>query len=211
MRVSALISIISSLSLVTWTISAAAATHSVPFLPHQATPFKALLQQEAVKALGKDAPIALLASMVEVESGWNPRALSPSGDAGLAQIHPSTARYLNHIRPGPGRGNPRDPKWALSAMSWYMWHLKGAIKGAANETEHVAMTLASYNGGLGNLLKERKMCAASKGCDPGKWFGNIERFKRRSARAFKENRSYVVKVFKRQAAYISWGPMVRAP
>lgn len=34
---------------------------------------------------------------------------------------------------------------------------------------------AGYNGGVGGVQRERRACALSSGCDPGLWFGNVER------------------------------------
>lgn len=33
---------------------------------------------------------------------------------------------------------------------------------------------AAYNGGPDDVQKERRACALTKGCDPGKWIGNVE-------------------------------------
>ncbi len=34
---------------------------------------------------------------------------------------------------------------------------------------------AAYNGGAGGVQQERRACALSPGCDPGQWFGAVER------------------------------------
>jgi hypothetical protein len=34
---------------------------------------------------------------------------------------------------------------------------------------------AAYNGGPGDLMRERRACKMTPGCDPGQWFGNVER------------------------------------
>lgn len=41
--------------------------------------------------------------------------------------------------------------------------------------ERLAMAFSAYNGGLGGVLADRRLCAATAGCDSGKWFDNVER------------------------------------
>lgn len=51
----------------------------------------------------------------------------------------------------------------------------GKITGAANPLEHSAFFFNSYNGGAGGMLKDRRLCKSTPGCDSSKWFGNVER------------------------------------
>lgn len=44
----------------------------------------------------------------------------------------------------------------------------------ADPHERLAMSFSAYNGGLGGVLADRRLCAKVKGCDPDRWFGNVE-------------------------------------
>lgn len=46
---------------------------------------------------------------------------------------------------------------------------------AATTTDRLAFGLAAYNGGVGGTLGDIKLCRATSGCDPGRWFGHVER------------------------------------
>lgn len=48
---------------------------------------------------------------------------------------------------------------------------------------------AAYNGGLGGVLNERRLCAARHGCDPDTWFGHVENHCLKSTRPLYGNRS----------------------
>lgn len=55
--------------------------------------------------------------------------------------------------------------------------------------ERLAMTDACYNGGCGDLRKERQVCALKKGCDASMWFGHVETTCVKSRRPLYGNRS----------------------
>lgn len=76
----------------------------------------------------------------------------------------------------------------------------------------VAFTAAAYNGGLGGVISEKKLCSIATNCNPGKWFGNVERHSKKSRVKASEygqsffdiNRGYVVNVlYVRRTKYIS--------
>lgn len=86
----------------------------------------------------------------------------------------------------------------------------------ANEVEKLAFTFAAYNGGFGAVLKDRALCTNQEGCDPSRWFGNVEKysFKARRVRAgygksfFEINREYPVNVlFVRMPKYAAILPV----
>ena len=80
----------------------------------------------------------LVRALIQVESGYRPRARSPKGAKGLMQLMPSTAREYR-VR------DPYDPKANIAAG---VKHLKNLI-----ETYGVELALAAYNAGEGAVKK----------------------------------------------------------
>ncbi|PMY49125.1 MULTISPECIES: transglycosylase SLT domain-containing protein [Pseudomonas] len=139
---------------------------------------------------GLDAPVATFAGQIHQESRWKFDARSPVGAQGLGQVMPSTAAWLAETFPKVlGKNEPYNPIWSMQALVSYDRWLASRIT-AADSCEQAAMILSSYNGGLGWLIRDRKL-ASAKGADKLTWFGSVERFNDgRSAAAFKENRAY---------------------
>jgi len=82
-------------------------------------------------------PAALLAAQEQVESGFNPRAVSPAGAIGIAQFMPATAAALGV--------NPWDPQSSIFGQARYMRQLFDQF---GNWTQ----ALEAYNvGPAGNL------------------------------------------------------------
>lgn len=69
----------------------------------------------------------------------------------------------------------------------------------ADPRERLAMAYSGYNGGLGGVLADRRLCASIAGCDAGKWFGHVEHTSLKARRPahgygqsfFEINRGYV--------------------
>ncbi|GID96850.1 transglycosylase SLT domain-containing protein [Amorphoplanes digitatis] len=81
----------------------------------------------------------LLAAVAKVESGYNPKAVSPAGAQGLMQLMPGTARGL-------GVDNSFDPRQAINgAAKLLSSHLK--------EFKSLPLALAAYNAGGGSVHK----------------------------------------------------------
>jgi hypothetical protein len=78
---------------------------------------------------------ALLAALLQAESGYDPRAVSPAGAEGIAQFMPGTAR-------GMGLRDPFDPEQAIPAAARL---LAGHIRSFGSP----ALALAAYNAGAG--------------------------------------------------------------
>ncbi len=82
----------------------------------------------------------LLRAIVEVESNWNPRAVSPKGATGLMQLMPGTAAQY-------GVKNLQDPLENLQAGIQHVRYLMRKFKG------DLRLVLAAYNAGEGAVRK----------------------------------------------------------
>jgi soluble lytic murein transglycosylase-like protein len=102
-----------------------------------ASPFEAFIE-EASALYGVSAD--LVRAVIQTESGFDPNAVSHVGAKGLMQIMPRTARAL-------GITDPMDPKQNIFGGVKYLCKLLERHNG------NVALALASYNAGPGNVNK----------------------------------------------------------
>lgn len=81
------------------------------------------------------------------------------------------------------------------------------------EVDRLSFMLSAYNGGLGGVLQDRKLCQGSKGCDPSRWAGNVANYSFKSRTkikgygeaAYDINRGYVDQILnKRRQKYIPY-------
>lgn len=163
---------------------------------------------------------AILAGQIEQETCitlahskcWNPRAeLKTSREYGFGLGQLTVTPAFNNFEAAKGWDKTLsgwawsarfDPEMQLRALVAYDRNLYRQIKFGADPRERTAFMLSAYNGGLGGLFKDRRLCAASSGCDPERWFGHIERHSFRSRTAVKGygqsffaiNRGYVANI-----------------
>ena len=93
-------------------------------------------------------PLGLLEALVEVESAFQPGAISRAGAMGLSQLMPATARALGVLNPFDARANVDGGARYLRAMLDRF----GSIK----------LALAAYNAGPGAVLRSRGVPANSE-------------------------------------------------
>jgi soluble lytic murein transglycosylase-like protein len=97
---------------------------------------------EAVDRIAQENQLSpqLVHSVIQVESNYNPDAVSPKGAQGLMQLIPSTARRF-------GVANVFDPADNIQGGARYLKYLLGLYKGDE------ALALAAYNAGEGAVSR----------------------------------------------------------
>ena len=155
---------------------------------------------EKQRAIWPDAPIpSFLASQVEQESClslthskcWNPRSeLKTSRENGiglgqftrafkadgsirfdkiseLAAAHKSLREWTWERRYEPG--------FQLTALVEMNKSIYRRVLNAATTTDRLSFTLSAYNGGVGGVLQDRRLCGNTAKCDPNRWTGHVAR------------------------------------
>lgn len=141
---------------------------------------------------GTDQYVAATAAQIHQESLWRARAQSPVGAEGLTQFMPATARGESR-RCGLGLPAPFDPDWAIQAQSCYMAYLVRRNPEFRPGCQRYAAALSGYNGGQGNVNRQRRKWAAYTHHDArhgASWFNGVENYRVRSKAAHRENRGY---------------------
>jgi soluble lytic murein transglycosylase-like protein len=91
-------------------------------------------------AAEQSVPPELIHSVIQVESGYNPYAVSPKGALGLMQLIPSTARRF-------GVADAFDPSENIQGGAKYLKYLLGLYRGDP------VLALAAYNAGEGAVAR----------------------------------------------------------
>ena len=92
------------------------------------------------------------------ESRFKNNAVSPVGAMGLAQFMPNTWKQISKEMKYPIYANAFIPKYAIFAGAYYMRKLRNTWSWKRPQSDKQYLALASYNGGIGNLLKAQKLC-----------------------------------------------------
>lgn len=178
----------------------------------------------AQRSIWPDAPMpSFLAGQIEQESCislkhskcWNPRAelrTSRENGIGLGQFtraynKDGSIRFDKISELAAAHSSLRGWSWETRYDAGYqikaIVEMDKAIylrqRGAATERDRLQFSLSAYNGGEGGVLQDRRLCSNTRGCDPSRWSGHVERTSLKSKKPhpgyrqsfFAINREYV--------------------
>jgi soluble lytic murein transglycosylase-like protein len=124
-------------NLVIMNVPAAAPRRTIRVNPAQRRHYSPLV---AAAAREHRLPAALLHAVITVESGYNPRALSPKGASGLMQLMPATAKRYAVT-------DIWDPRQNVNGGARYLRDL------LVRFNHDLALALAAYNAGEGAVIQ----------------------------------------------------------
>jgi soluble lytic murein transglycosylase len=127
----------------------------------------------------------LIAAVINVESKWQPKAVSPKGATGLMQLMPDTAQWAAD-KVGLQSFSQTDllePETNIRLGSWYLADLLRQFD------QNLTVALAAYNGGRGNVRKW---------LEQGVWSGTFDDVE---SIPFGETKRYVLKVLYQYETY----------
>lgn len=184
------------------------------FIPAKALLYIPLLKAEQVKFWQDHPRPELLAGLAEQESClslrhsrcWDPRSqLKTQRELGSGIFQITKAYTKTGALRFDSLTEMRDRFSVLKELSWDNVYqrpdlqLRAAVlmsktnyqslRMVSDESARLAFADAAYNGGLGDVQKERRACGMKTGCDPQKWFGHVENLCLKSRQALYGGRS----------------------
>lgn len=100
----------------------------------------------------------LIKALCTAESGLNNKAVSSSGAVGICQVLPSTFNDIKKRTRLPNNANIKNIDHNISASVLYIKYLYSQWSNPRTELARLKLTIASYNSGLGNVLKAQHKC-----------------------------------------------------
>jgi hypothetical protein len=156
--------------------------------------FGALIEHESCISLTHSrcwSPTSQLKSQREIGIGLSQlsKAYNPDGSVRFDVLSDLAKRHKQELKELSWNTVRDRPDLQIRAMILLSRGNYNALYTIQDPYERLAMTDVAYNGGLGGLQKERRVCGLSANCDPNKWFDNVERYCLKSKKPIYAGRS----------------------
>ena len=102
------------------------------------------------------------------------RAWRADGSLRFDSLDDMRTRYKNELREAKWETLAQRPDIQIRMIVLMLRDNWSRLYEIKDDMARIAMMDAAYNGGLGGVHKERRVCGLTKGCDPGQWFGHVE-------------------------------------
>lgn len=117
------------------------------------------------------------------------RTFKPDGTVKADSLQSMKSIYRQHLAEAKWSTIKERPDLQIRIIVLMIRDNYKALYSVKDPLSRLQMTDAAYNGGLGWILKERRVCGLAKGCDPGLWFGHVENHCLRSRKPLYSGRS----------------------
>lgn len=192
-----------------------AATQTTPYIPPQAFTHKETIKQELDLRFPNIPTYNYVPSLIEHESCislkhkkcWNSaselksareqgvglgqvtRAFRQDGSTRFDSLKGMRDKYLSDLKEASWDNIKTRPDLQIRIIVLMLRDDYKALYNVEDPIARLHMTDAAYNGGRGGLLKERRACGLAKECNPGIWFGHVEKYCLKSKKVLYGQRS----------------------
>lgn len=131
------------------------------------------------------------------------RAFTANGKIRFDALGELNQTYITALKDYDWDKNLYEPRYQMRALVLKGMQNYSIFDDAATDKDRLAFAYAAYNGGIGGVNSDRRVCAATQGCNPGIWFGNVEKTSLKAKTSvqgygksfFEINREYVHNIF----------------
>lgn len=199
-------------------LSSTSISHAVDvktYIPSQAHQYLSYVSCEAERLLPEITPPAYFASLIEHESCihlkhskcWNPKSrlkTSREEGAGMGQLTKAfrkdgrlrfdtltelSKKYSSELKELSWNNVYDRPDLQIRAIMLLSKNNHKQLYAIKEPFQRLAMTDAAYNGGLGGVFKDRRLCGLTKDCNPLIWFNHVEKTCSKSKKILYGNRN----------------------
>lgn len=106
--------------------------------------------------------------------GMITRAYKKDGSLRFDKLEEMRTRYKEHLEELSWNSVYQRPDLQIRAVAILTMENWNILSSVMDSYQRLAMADAAYNGGIGGVKSDRRLCGLRKDCDPQIWFGHVE-------------------------------------